>query len=214
MIQPRWERHYHKDKSDLAFPDENLVRLLKSEISRRNTDKITAIDVGCGGGRHLSLCGDFGLSDIIGADASLQALMLCRRHMPETPLVQMDINKIPLKDATKDIVIAWGSLHYDTKEALPVMLGEIYRILRPGGCLLATVRSDRDTYLKSGKNLGNNVWQTDLDDINGSIAAFYGEDELVKFFSSYKSLEFGLMERTLLGDRSKIISHWFLCAKK
>ena len=94
------------------------------------------------------------------------------------------------------------------------MLSGIRRILRPGGQFLATLRCSRDTYLKKGRHLGNDTWVTDLKDIKGSMASFYNEPELRKELSIFGEFTYALMERTLMGDLSSLISHWVIHARK
>ena len=117
-------------------------------------------------------------------------------------------------DEIFDISVAWGSLHYSDKEGIIPMLSEIKRITKTGGILLATLRNDRDTYLKNGKHLGNNTWQTGLDDLTGTIVSFYTEDEMKGLFRGFSELRYGWMERTIIGDTSKVISHWIIAARK
>ena len=214
MKAQSWDKHYTSVKSELLYPDENLVRLLKKYILLvGDPSKITAVDLGCGSGRHMKLLAELGISGCVGIDTSFNALVISRKHCPG-PLLQGNNKHIPLKDNVADIIIAWGSLHYNNKIDLITMLEEIQRILKHDGCLFATLRSSRDTYLKKGKHLGNDTWITDLHDINGSIASFYTEDELKTAFSIFREFTYGLMERTLMGDMSSMISHWIIQSRK
>jgi hypothetical protein len=94
------------------------------------------------------------------------------------------------------------------------MLDEIKFILKTNGLFFATLRSSRDTHLKRGEHKGNNEWITDLNDISGSSVSFYSEEELQKEFSIFSHFEYGLIERSIIGDINKIISHWIISAKK
>jgi hypothetical protein len=94
------------------------------------------------------------------------------------------------------------------------MITEILRILKKSGIFLGTLRSSRDTYLKKGTNLGNDVWQTSLADIEGSISAFFCEEEIRSIFSQFETVQLGLSERTIMGDLDKLISHWIIRAIK
>jgi ubiquinone/menaquinone biosynthesis C-methylase UbiE len=209
-----WDCHYTTARSELLYPDENLVRLLaRTTAVMGDRTACTAVDLGCGSGRHLKLLFELGLSRIIGLDASHGALLLSRKS-GGSMLVRGDNMSLPLKNETADIIIAWGSLHYNNKTDLPVMLSEIARILKPGGHLLATLRSSRDTFMKKGKHLGNDTWVTDLRDISGSIASFYNEDELRNELYIFSERAYGLMERTLIGDLASLISHWIIDARK
>jgi ubiquinone/menaquinone biosynthesis C-methylase UbiE len=212
--QGSWDSHYTSSKSELLYPDENLVRLLsKAFPGAQDRSRATALDLGCGSGRHLRLLSDMGVATIAGLDTSFGALMLSRKACPSL-LVQGNNMSLPFKNNTADIIIAWGSLHYNLKSDLPAMLAEIQRVLRPGGHFLSTLRSSRDTYLKKGRHLDNDTWITDLKDISGSIASFYNEDELRQALSMFKELAYGLMERTIMGDLSSLISHWIIHARK
>jgi len=214
MKPRRWEDHYTSARSELHYPDENLVRLLAKSLSRTAAPAgTTAVDLGCGSGRHIKLLSELGFPHVIGTDASYNALALSRKWGPAL-LLQADNRRIPLKSASADIIIAWGSLHYSVKDDLPGMLEEICRVLKKGGALCATLRSSRDSHLKRGKDLGNDTWITDLNDIQGSIASFYTEDELVAAFARFGQINYGLIERTLVGDLSSLISHWVIEARK
>ena len=148
---------------------------------------MTAVDLGCGSGRHLKLLSEIGISRIIGLDASHGALLISRKT-GQSLLVRGNNRQLPLKDGSADIIIAWGSLHYNVKSDLAPMLDEILRILKQDGQLFATLRSSRDTYLKRGTHLGNDMWVTDLKDISGSTASFYTESEIRKELSTFQSI--------------------------
>jgi len=187
-----------------------LARRLKKI---NNPSKVTLLDLGCGSGRHIALLNDMGLESVIGADISLEALALCREHY-RASFIACDNRSIPLCDSCIDIAIAWGSLHYNHKKELPVMLAELYRVLKPDGVLFGTLRSSRDTHLKRGMHLGDDVWITDLDDIEGSVASFFSDKELEKAFKGFTTFQYGIIERSLMGDMTKIISHWVFEAIK
>jgi len=209
----QWNNHYKKEKSTLSYPDENLVRFLKKTLSSKNSSNLKVIDLGCGSGRHIQLLKDLGIDFTIGMDYSFNGLKItAEKH--NTFIIQNDNKKIPLKDNSIDIIIAWGSLHYNKKEDLPIMISEIYRILKKDGYFFGTLRSSMDSYLKKGKHLGNDCWQTNLDDISGSISSFYNEKELIVNFNQFSNFEYGLIERTIIGDISKKISHWVISAEK
>ena len=208
-----WDGHYGSAKSELFFPDENLVRLLKKWMAPGGTADPVAADIGCGSGRHLKLFHDLGIAQTIGTDISHRGLVTCRKNF-SSPLVQNDSRALALKSSSLDIAVAWGSLHYAPKDELPVMLEEIRRALKKNGRLFATLRSSRDTFLKKGRHLGNDTWITDLSDIKGSIVSFYAEDEVRKAFSIFSSFSIGLIERTIMGNLDQVLSHWVIDAEK
>ncbi len=208
-----WNSHYNKNKSDLAYPDENLVRLLAGKFPNMDKRKeLKAIDIGCGSGRHLMLLKNYGFTKIYGTDFSLNALSLSKEYF-SSALINCDNKNLPFTDNVFDIAIAWGSLHYSDKKDFEIMLGETHRVLKKGGQLFATLRNERDSYLKTGTDLGEGTWKTSLNDLSGTTVSFFNEEELKKYFSIFRECSYGWMERTIIGDTSKVISHWIISAK-
>jgi SAM-dependent methyltransferase len=207
-----WENHYTRQKSALAYPDENLVRMLTPWLASKDTKALRALDLGCGSGRHLALLADSGIEEIIGSDVSINALSIAASFGSQ--LVHCDNRALPFHDGSFDLVVCWGALHYGDKTSFARQVSEIHRIIKPGGALFATLRSDRDTMMRAGKDLGNNVWVTDLSDIAHSVVSFYSKEELTKGFDSFAALEYGIMERTPIGKIDQRISHWYFRADR
>lgn len=208
-----WNRHYTRDKASLLYPDENLVRLLSHELKARGRENLRILDNGCGSGRHLFLLREQGIDFAAGSDYSLNALDICR-NAGETLLVNCDNRALAFRNSCFDIIIAWGSLHYSVKDDTRKMISELFRILSPGGVILATLRRDNDTYLRTGQHMGANQWRTKLSDLDGSVVSFYSEDEVRDLFKESGGLKIGSMERSIVGDTSKVISHWVVSAAK
>ncbi len=208
-----WEKHYTTDRSILVYPDEALVRMIKPCMDRRAGGPIHALDAGCGTGRHVKLLMELGAQSVTGLDTSFNALKVCRT-LYAACYVQGTITRLPFRDSSYDAVVAWGSLHYTMKENLPLMLAEIRRVMKDGGRLFGTLRNSRDTHLKKGVNRGNDTWITNLSDIENSLVCFYNETELREALGIFREYSFGMMERSVMGDISSIISHWFFWAEK
>ncbi len=216
MSEDKWDIHYDRPKSVLIYPDENLVRMLKGYLGGRaveDAEGLRAIDLGCGTGRHLKMLGEAGIRSITGLDRSMNGLRVCK-ELYDFPLVQGSNTDLPFRDNAFDIAVSWGSLHYSDKDSFNGQVSEIFRVVNKGGCLLGTLRSERDTYLKRGKDLGNGTWITDLKDIESSVVSFYTEEELRYAFDMFSRFGYGLMERTVPGDMNKRISHWYFTAEK
>ncbi|HOQ12202.1 MAG TPA: methyltransferase domain-containing protein, partial [Spirochaetota bacterium] len=129
-------------------------------------------------------------------------------------LINCNNENLPFKDSSIDIIISWGSLHYCDKDNMIKMLSQIHRVLKRGGRLLATLRKDSDTYLKKGKHIQNNTWITELGDLKGSVVSFFSQEELKSLFKIFNNVQYGWMERTLIGDVDKVIAHWVISAEK
>jgi ubiquinone/menaquinone biosynthesis C-methylase UbiE len=202
-----WNKHYTRDTSVLLYPDEQLVRML----AKYAYNKKTALDVGCGTGRHVKLLYEFGCDVVVGVDISFNALTQCKKILHGS-FVQANTQKLPFGDSSFDIVVAWGSLHYTTKENLPAMLHEIKRILTSDGVFFGTLRSINDTYIARGRHLGNNTWETALPDIDGAVVSLFSLEEVKTYLQVFSDFHIGLMERTVLDELDKKLSHWYFYA--
>jgi SAM-dependent methyltransferase len=96
-----------------------------------------ALELGCGAGmpmtRRLSLhC------RVIGLDISKEQLALAVRNVPEADFVLADMTRLPFPEAMFDAVIAFYSITHVPRDEHLTLLGNIYRMLRLGGLLVAT----------------------------------------------------------------------------
>jgi ubiquinone/menaquinone biosynthesis C-methylase UbiE len=93
------------------------------------------LDVGCGTGAIMKEMTTQGFGVVVGIDMSEEALKYCKEKQLQA--VQGFADKIPYPDNTFDLVIASDVLEHLQDDARAVQ--EIYRILKPGGRLIATV---------------------------------------------------------------------------
>lgn len=115
------------------------------------------IDVGCGDGRHVAEAARRGCF-AVGVDYDAAELAAARARLGASPadLVVGDATHLPFRDAAFDAVICTETLEHlpDDKSAI----GEIARLLRPGGRLLGAVPS-HFTELAFWR-LSRGYWQT------------------------------------------------------
>lgn len=92
-------------------------------------------DIGCGPGTTLAYLSD--VKHLVGVDMSSCALSLAKERAPTARLIAADAAKIPLGKESFDLVFC-----LDMLEHLPApekAASEIFRILKPGSHLVATV---------------------------------------------------------------------------
>jgi SAM-dependent methyltransferase len=108
-----------------------VARLLRRYAARDGL----ALDLGCGTGGALdALRAREG--PVLGLDLRPEGLADTRARRPEAWLLQADAVRLPLRDASVDVLTALDVLeHVDDRAAL----AEVRRVLRPGGVLLLTV---------------------------------------------------------------------------
>jgi SAM-dependent methyltransferase len=92
------------------------------------------LDLGCGPGNMLDVLGAHG--DVFGSDYSGEALRFCRER-GYTRLFQADFHDLPVRDGCFDLITCCDVLEHLAHDRRA--LGELARILAPGGLLVATV---------------------------------------------------------------------------
>lgn len=201
-VKELWDDHYRKSKSRLAYPDENLVRLLGDLPAG------AALDLGCGSGRHLPILENFGFHPVIGVDVSETGVELCCTLHPQYEFHHLKVDEsdprslsLNFEDDSLRLVVLWGVLHYNSEPIRNRLLEEVARVLSPDGTLLGTLRAGSDTHLR------------DNADLPGIAVRYFDEAETRALLGArFGVVELGYMERTVVGDLERKISHWiFRC---
>jgi len=115
-----------------------LHDLVRSELARPAAHgSLRALDAGCGTGFQTAILLALGYRTV-GVDLSGGLLAVARRRYPAASLVRGDLQALPWPDETFDVVVSCGStLSFVERPARA--LGEIGRVLRPGGRVLLEV---------------------------------------------------------------------------
>jgi SAM-dependent methyltransferase len=94
-----------------------------------------ALDAGCGTGRHSAYLAALG-HDVIGVDTSAAMLARAREKVPRAVFHEADLLDLPLADDSVDLVVS--ALVLTHLPDLGRALGELVRVLRPGGHLVVS----------------------------------------------------------------------------
>jgi SAM-dependent methyltransferase len=98
----------------------------------------TILEIGCSGGYFLrDLAAARPAAEIIGADHTLGSLESLSRCLLNIPLLQFDLTRCPLPDSSVDAVVLLNVLEHIRDDAKAV--AQLWRILRPGGVMIAEV---------------------------------------------------------------------------
>ncbi len=111
-----------------------LVQHMLRDLDVERGDRV--LDVGTGTGAHLRLLAELGFSNVVGLDRSEASIRFCReKRLGVAP--RGDLRALPFAASTFDLVLATDVLEHVAEEARAI--GEIRRVLRPGGLALVTV---------------------------------------------------------------------------
>lgn len=93
-------------------------------------------DVGCGPGRVTTHLDGLGLA-ATGIDLSPEMIAMARRDHPDLTFEVGSMLDLEVPDASLGGVLAWYSIIHVPDDRLPTAFGEFFRVLIPGGYLLA-----------------------------------------------------------------------------
>ncbi len=161
------------------------LRTKQSSVIRRGREReprhgrprqgLVVLDVACGAGFGLELLGQAGAS-AIGVDYAVGALWDIRRRQPHARLVRGDAMRLPLTDATVDLVVSFETIeHVPDAEAL---LCEIRRVLKPGGRLVLS--TPNRAFGPPERHTGNpfHVREFTADELGGLLRAAFDQVQL------------------------------------
>lgn len=140
---------------DVALETEDERRLLSGVVPLTGL----VLDVGCGTGRvaaHLRSLG----ATVVGLDLSPGMLAVARAADPDVPLVAGSLRRLPLRDASVAAVLAWYSVIHTAPSDLPAVVGELVRVLVPGGALLLAFQSGEGERVDRTTAYGHDVART------------------------------------------------------
>jgi len=113
-----------------AQRDSGGLTALDAVLEAADPDRV--LDAGCGPGRPVLERLDAATA-AVGLDISREQLSLAAERVPETPLLQGDMTRLPFGDDAVDAVVAYWSLIHVPLDEHQAVLDEFARVLRPGG---------------------------------------------------------------------------------
>jgi SAM-dependent methyltransferase len=99
-------------------------------VEPRDGDRI--VDLGCAAGAITDFLSSFGC-DVVGVDAEERAVEKARALFPQLEFVVADVAALPFEDASFDKAVAADLVEHLDDATFDRMLGELRRVLRPGG---------------------------------------------------------------------------------
>jgi SAM-dependent methyltransferase len=135
-----WEKIYRAEGRVFGEP---FPRFYDTVRTFKDYDCSTIFDLGCGNGRHVVHLAKEGFA-ATGLDISPTGLGLAQAWLEEeglqASLVQADMrNPLPIKDESFDGLLSTQVIHHALLAEVRKTIGEIWRILVPGGMAFVTV---------------------------------------------------------------------------
>ena len=108
--------------------------LVAAAVAGQSTARI--LDCGCGTGANLVMLGEFGVAS--GFDLSWRGLEFAQQY-GQRRLAHASMTRIPFTNATFDVVTAFDVLYSLAEADEAAAVGEMLRVLKPGGTLIVNV---------------------------------------------------------------------------
>lgn len=213
-----WSNIYESGKSNLSFPNDNLVRLTNRLFAKQNIQGKKLLDYGFGSGNNLKFFYDLGF-DVYGLEISPAAKSMALAKLGSSffaeHLVVAEARKLlPFADAEFDVVVSWQVLYYNSLESLKQVLGELERVLKPGGTAIFTMCRADDISAAHSKPVGNGeriIDERTPTQTGAHIVVLENEHDLRQVFGMFHDLEVGYFVSNMLGVNS---AHWIIYGTK
>ncbi len=140
-----WERQFHDGPEGPAAPwgyDEPDPEMRDAVRDGMLTPGGRVLDLGCGNGKNAVWLAAQGF-DVVGIDFAREGLRQARERARALPWCAGDLRALPFGPRTFDAAVDIGGLHALPEADWPVYVGEVARVLRPGGVWLVRAFSDR-----------------------------------------------------------------------
>lgn len=213
---PDWNELFERDDLRWVNPQPSVVSLSR-EMDRRGFSRV--LDLGCGAGRHTTYLSGLGF-EVVGLDPASSGLEHCYRDLVtrELPrrLVLAGMERLPFPDYSYQCVISTYVIHHNTMRGVAAAIGEIERILVPGGLFLATVLGRGDFKYGVGRKVEEGTYVPLEGDERGVVHHFFDREEIGELLGSFRIISLASDEEEVdfPGGRDVRHDHWEVLAEK
>lgn len=179
----------------------------------RSRGATTALDLGCGVGRHACFLAGAGL-EVQAMDASASGLDYARRQASDLGLAVTFrdglMTDLPYPDGSFDYVLSFNVIYHGDGGVVSRAVSEIHRVLKPGGLFQGTLLSKRHGNYGRGTEIAPNTFVVDGAEGDKSHPHYYcNAAEVVKLFEDFELLS--LVDRE---HEKPATYHWHLLAER
>jgi SAM-dependent methyltransferase len=178
---------------------------------------VRALDLGCGVGRHALLFARLGF-DVSAVDLAEAGLAEVRRNAESEGLTidarPAPMTELPFADSEFDYVLSFNVLYHGDPEIVRTAIGEIRRVLKPGGIFQGTMLSKRNAGFGLGTEVAPDTFIRDagdeMDDSDKVHPHFYCDAAgLVSLYDGFELFSLRDQVHTKPGSW-----HWHLVAER
>jgi tellurite methyltransferase len=206
-----WDRRWATEDGRAGWldPHPDVVALLPQLKARRAQ---TALDLGCGVGRHALLLAaeGFAVEAIDGSPAGVEVAQAAAGARGVTFGVRQGaIDPLPFADGAFDYVLSWNVIYHGTLGDAGRRLAEIWRVLKPGGLYQGTMLSTRNANYGEGRAIAPDTFVIDGVEEKDHAHCYCDAAHLVALFAGFELLALRQDEQGNPGAW-----HWHIVAER
>ena len=139
----RNKEYWDSEESVTLYANQPQLELSEEQLLARcfpnGANGLRVLDIGCGAGRTTHFLHQMGMN-VVGIDISTTLLEHARRRFPDIEFREGNAESLEFRDEEFDIVlfVANGLDYLFPKLSRSRCLGEIYRVIKPGGFFLSS----------------------------------------------------------------------------
>lgn len=212
-----WDRFYDEDRYVMMWPSDSVVRFVR-RFRFAYGEGESALDLGCGNGRHLFLLAREAFRPV-GVDLSARAVARANEWMSQEGFDSCaevsDGGALRFPDAHFGIAVSDGVLDSMLPDVAKLLVAEVLRCLRPGGEFFATLRAsaDRD-FMQIGRVVAPNTVEVEDDCERGTVQHFFDASEVEELISGFECLSLARQDRVDWRGSGRMFSRWEVHARK
>jgi SAM-dependent methyltransferase len=195
-----WDAIYANPDYAPVAPYTDVVAFLARKFAK-NGRKKNLLEIGCGVGQNLAYARWVMGFEIYGIDYSARVIELAKTFMAtrglEADLQVGDVQNLPYEDNFFHACIERAVIQHNEFSKVRNIVGELHRVLRPGGLLCCSFASEGHVLFGNGKNLGNGDF---FDPDHDGIRHFFARRDVDEVFSNFE------IERLKLATNQNMLS--------
>ena len=205
-----WDKKWAtvEGRADWLDPERDVIALLP-ELKARGAR--TALDLGCGVGRHARFLAEHGLvvEAIDGSAAGLKVVReMAQARGLSLGLRQGNADALAFDDSSFDFVLSWNVIHHGTLGDVGRRLAEIWRVMKPGALYQGTMLPTRNINYGRGRTVAPGTFVIDGSE-RGHPHFYCDAATLVALFAGFELLS---LKQQL--QRKPGSWHWHIIAER
>lgn len=206
-----WDKRWAtaEGRADWLQPDPDVVNLIP-ELDARGAR--TALDLGCGVGRHALFLAEHGLT-VEAIDGSPAGLAVLRETAAARGLsLRLRLgtaDALPFDDGSFDFVLSWNVIYHGTLGDAGRRLAEIWRVLKPGALYQGTMLPTRNSNYGIGRTIAPGTFVVDGGEERGHPHSYCDAATLIALFAGFE-----LVSLTQRLQRKPGSWHWHIIAER